>query len=100
MQKIKQMYRSNYAGEEILRELNYTGGAWVKTAEYVPSAVTNRQISNRAVVLGNGPSRTELYPNGNLFQLLDNHKGGLLQQVQYRLTVVMLSYVTIHLTLL
>ena len=78
MQKIKQMYRSNYVGEEILRELNYTSGAWVKTAEYVPSAVTNRQISNRAVVLGNGPSRTELYPNGNLFQLLDNHKGGLL----------------------
>jgi hypothetical protein len=44
----------------------------------VPSAVTNRQISNRAVVLGNGTSRAKLYPNGNLFQLLDNHKGGLL----------------------
>jgi len=78
MQKIKQLYRSNYAGEDIITKLTYEGGDWHRTVEHVPSAVTNRQISNRAVVLGNGPSRTELYPNGNLFQLLDSHKGGLL----------------------
>jgi len=78
MQKIKQMYRSNYTGEDIITELTYEGGDWHRTVEHVSSAVTNRQISNRAVVLGNGPSRTELYPNGNLFQLLDSHKGGLL----------------------
>jgi len=78
MQKIKQMYRSNYTGEDIITELTYEGGDWQKTVEYVPNAITNRQISNKAVVLGNGTSRTELYPNGDLFQLLGNHKGGLL----------------------
>jgi hypothetical protein len=78
MQKIKQLYRSNYTGEDIVSELVYKDGDWQKTVEHVPSAVTNRQISNKAVILGNGPSRTELYPNGDLFYLLDNHKGGLL----------------------
>lgn len=78
MQKIKQLYRNNYAGEEIVTKLTYSGAHWQKTTEYVPSAVTNTQISNKAVVIGNGPSRLDLYPQGNLLQLLGNHKGGLL----------------------
>jgi len=56
--------------------MTYTGGEWVKNIETVPSAVENKQISGRAVVLGNGVSRIELNPN--LFTLLKNHKGGLL----------------------
>jgi hypothetical protein len=76
MQKIKKLYRSNYTGEELVREMHYTGGDWVKTSEFVHNAVQNIQISGRAVVLGNGPSRLEL--DDNLFYFLENHKGGLL----------------------
>lgn len=78
MQKIKKLYRSNYDGEHLVREMNYVGGEWQKTSEYVPSAVENIQISGRAVVLGNGPSRLELNPR--LLDLLKTHKGGLLAQ--------------------
>jgi hypothetical protein len=78
MQKIKPLNRSTYGGDNIVTELRYTGGAWHPTFEHVPNAVFNNQISNKAVVLGNGPSRLELYPQGDLFQLLANHKGGLL----------------------
>ena len=78
MQKVKPLYRSTYSGDNIVTELRYTGGAWQHTSEYVPNAVFNNQISNKAVVLGNGPSRLDLYPNGDLFKLLNEHKGGLL----------------------
>jgi hypothetical protein len=78
MQKIKQLYRSNYTGEGIIRDLVWEDGEWKRTVEYVPNVVENKQISGKAVVLGNGISRTMLYPQGNLFQLLNNHKGGLL----------------------
>jgi len=78
MQKIKQLYRTNYAGEEIITKLTYTNADWKRETEFVPNAITNTQISNKAVVLGNGPSRLELYKQGNLLQLLKNHKGGLL----------------------
>ena len=78
MQKIKPLLRSNYAGEDIVATLTYTDGSWIRGIEYVPNAVFNNQISNKAVVLGNGPSRTELYPQGNLFSLLSDHRGGLL----------------------
>lgn len=76
MQKIKQLYRQNYTGEDVVNELTYTDGEWVKSVETVPNAVTNIQISGKAVVLGNGPSRLEHAPN--LFSLLKNHRGGLL----------------------
>jgi hypothetical protein len=76
MQKIKQLYRKNYVGEDLIREMSYIDGQWVKTIEHVPNVIQNIQISGKAVVLGNGPSRTELHPQ--LFDLLKNHKGGLL----------------------
>ena len=76
MQKVKQIYREHYAGENIVTELNYSDTEWVKSTEFLNNAVFNNQISNKAVVLGNGPSRIELNPN--LFKLLKNHKGGLL----------------------
>ena len=78
MQKIKPLNRSTYGGDNIVTELRYTGGAWHPTFEHVPNAVFNNQISNKAVVLGNGPSRLELYPQGNILEILHNHKGGLL----------------------
>jgi len=78
MQQIKRLYRSNYAGENVVKSLTYENATWIQENEYAPNAVTNLQISNKAVVLGNGISRTELYPQGDLFGLLKNHKGGLL----------------------
>ena len=78
MQKIKQLYRTNYTGEHILTKLTWTNADWKKESEFVPNIITNTQISNKAVVLGNGPSRLNLYPYGDLFSLLKNHKGGLL----------------------
>jgi len=57
MLKLSKHYRSNYSGEKIVTDRNYTNGIWQDTVEHVPNAVTNNQISNRAVVLGNGPSR-------------------------------------------
>lgn len=76
MQQIKEMYRSSYFGEDVIREMTYRDGKWDKVTEFVPNVVENIHISKKAVVLGNGVSRTELHPK--LFQYLKNHKGGLL----------------------
>jgi hypothetical protein len=57
MLKIGKQYRSNYQGEKIVTDRSHTTGVWQDTVEHVPNAVTNNQISNRAVVLGNGPTR-------------------------------------------
>jgi hypothetical protein len=75
MQKIKQIYRSTYTGEELIRTMNYIGGEWVKDSEFIPNVIDNKQISGKAVVLGNGTSRTHLHPD--LFGLLKNNRGGL-----------------------
>lgn len=50
-------YRSQYRGENIVVDRSHTEGVWHDSVEHVPNVVTNNQISNRAVVLGNGPSR-------------------------------------------
>ena len=63
MQKVKPLYREQYTGESIVTALNYTNNNWESSTEYLPNAVFNNQISNKAVVLGNGPTRTELTPN-------------------------------------
>lgn len=73
MLKINKLYRRYYRGEDIIVERNYQGGVWHDTTELVPNAVMNNQISNQAVVLGNGPSRLEFE-----MSLIKNHKGGLL----------------------
>jgi hypothetical protein len=59
MLKISKQYRSDYEGEKIVTDRNYTAGIWQDTVEHVHNAVTNNQISNRAVVIGNGPSRVD-----------------------------------------
>lgn len=73
MLKLNKLYRRFYRGEDIIVERNYESGVWHDTTELVPNAVMNNQISNQAVVLGNGPSRLEFEMN-----LIKNHKGGLL----------------------
>lgn len=72
MLKLTRRFRQFYRGEDIVVERNYTGGIWHDTTENVPNAVINNQISNQAVVLGNGPSRLDFNLN-----LIANHRGGL-----------------------
>ena len=78
MQKLEKLYRKNYTGETVVKTLVWENSQWHSTAEFAPSNVVNNQISNRAVVIGNGPSRLELYPQGNLLNMLATHRGGLL----------------------
>jgi hypothetical protein len=73
MLKVNKLYRKLYPGENVVVERNYTNGVWHDTTEFVPNAVTNTQISNQAVIIGNGPSRLDF----NL-KLIKNHRGGLL----------------------
>lgn len=73
MQSIQKIYRSSYTGEEVITNMSYEGGTWNFERETVNNAVFNNQISNKAVVIGNGLSRKEF----NL-KLIENHKGGLL----------------------
>jgi hypothetical protein len=67
------LYRTDYTGEDIIQERRLQDGEWVSTTEYVPNNVINNQISNRAVVFGNGESRLDF----NVNHLL-NKKSGLL----------------------
>ena len=78
MQKLEKLYRKNYTGETVVKTLVWENSQWHSTDEFAPSNVVNNQISNRAVVIGNGPSRLELYPQGNLLNMLATHRGGLL----------------------
>lgn len=59
MLRLVKKYRRGYIGEEIVVERKLDGGTWHTTMEHVPSKVTNRQISNTAVVIGNGMNRLE-----------------------------------------
>jgi hypothetical protein len=59
MLKVAKSYRKDYTGEDIIVERKKEGTHWYETVETVPNAVTNNQISNRAVVIGNSPSRLE-----------------------------------------
>ena len=73
MLKINKLYRKTYPGEYIVVERNYANGVWQDTTEFVPTAVTNTQISNKAVIIGNGPSRLEFD-----MRAVFEHRGGLL----------------------
>lgn len=72
MQNLKKIYRSNYAGEYIIYDLDYKGGDWETTTEYVPNSVFSTHTTTQAVAIGNGESRK----NFDL-GLIERHKGGL-----------------------
>lgn len=63
MLKVAKSYRKDYTGEDIITERRKEGNLWYETVETVPNAITNNQISNRAVVIGNSPSRLEFNIN-------------------------------------
>lgn len=73
MLKLNKFYRKTYYGENIVVERSYQDGIWQDTTEMVPNAIINTQISNQAVILGNGPTRLDFNLN-----LIKNHRGGLL----------------------
>jgi hypothetical protein len=73
MQKIEKLYRSTYSGENVITNMTYEGGTWNFERESIANSVVNNQISNKAIVIGNGVSRT-----GFNLNLIKNHKGGLL----------------------
>lgn len=59
MLQLSKKYRKGYTGEDIIVERKHEGNRWWETTETVPNAITNNQISDRAVVIGNGPSRLD-----------------------------------------
>jgi hypothetical protein len=73
MLKLNKRFRSQYFNESIITEKIYENGQWTTVTETVQNSVINNQISNQAVVFGNGLSRLAFNHN-----LIVNHKGGML----------------------
>ena len=59
MLNLQKKYRRGYVSEDIIVERKLVDGAWNNTIEKVPSNITNRQISNRAIIIGNGINRLD-----------------------------------------
>lgn len=57
MLQLNKKYRRGYHNEDIVVERKLEDGIWYTTFENVPSQVSNRQISNIAIVIGNGVNR-------------------------------------------
>ena len=74
MQKIKQLYRSNYSGEGVVKNLTYENQTWTPEVEMVPNSVFNSHTTTQAAVIGNGESRLELNVD---MRLIMSHVSGL-----------------------
>ena len=57
MLQLTKKYRIDYTGEDIIVERRQENHTWHNVTETVPNAITNNQISGRAVIIGNGPNR-------------------------------------------
>jgi hypothetical protein len=73
MKKLDKLYRTTYSGEHVTTELTLANKQWNATQTWIGNSVVNNQISNQAVVIGNGISRKEFDLNP-----VFNHFGGLL----------------------
>jgi hypothetical protein len=58
LQALNKIYRTNYGGERITTEASLSGSLWQYKTEWIPTAVSNNQISKTACVIGNGASRS------------------------------------------
>ena len=65
MEKVQQLYRSNYSGEDVKKIGLYIDNEWKYEEEYLSYLNLNVPLSNQAVVIGNGISINEF--NLNLF---------------------------------
>ena len=72
MQKLKQIYRTSYAGESVVSELVLKDNAWDPKTEYIPNPVFTSYTTKQAIAIGNGPSRYSFD-----LRLIENHKGGI-----------------------
>jgi hypothetical protein len=63
MLQLSKKYRRGYTGEDIIVERKHDGQRWWDVTETVANAVTNNQISNRAVIIGNSPGRLDFNLN-------------------------------------
>jgi len=72
MLNIHKRYRTGYYHEDIITARTLEFHTWNQTVESVPNVISNNQISNRAVIIGNGISRLDFDLN-NL-----KHSSGLL----------------------
>lgn len=57
MLQLSKKYRKDYTGEDIIVERKHENHVWHEITETVPNKITNNQISDRAVIIGNGTSR-------------------------------------------
>lgn len=73
MKQIKKLYRATYTGENVVTDLVHANAKWDVAKEWIPNAVVNNQISNKACIIGNGISR-----KGFNLKTVINHFGGLL----------------------
>ena len=73
MQKLKQIYRSSYAGESIVSELTLANNNWDPKTEYIANSVFNTFTTKQAIAIGNGLGR-----QGFDLSLIKNHRGGVL----------------------
>lgn len=55
MQQIKQLYRANYTGEEVVTSLTYKNADWTVEKQWIPSGVVdNNNERDAALVVGGG----------------------------------------------
>lgn len=72
MQKLKQIYRSNYAGESIVTNLVLENNEWAPETDYIPNSVFSTHSTNQAVAVSNGSTLDNFE-----LQHIVNHRGGL-----------------------
>lgn len=77
MFKIKRLYRENYAGEEVVTKLTYTGGQWEEERDWIMNSVSNVRTSSQALVIGGGRSWQDGMFEFNM-DLIAKHKAGIL----------------------
>lgn len=71
MQQLQKLYRSNYAGENIITQMQLIDGTWIPETEFVPNPITNSVPRTQAVAIGNGESRSDFD-----LRFVTGHKGG------------------------
>jgi len=57
MLRLVKKYRRGYTGEDVIVEKRMEYGRWHTVTERVPNRIVNKQISNVAVIIGNGTNR-------------------------------------------
>ena len=72
MQKLKQIYRSGYGGENVVTSLTYENADWTPVTEFAPNSVFNTHSTTQAIAIGNGESRL-----GFDLKHIANHKAGI-----------------------